>query len=346
MTERNQKFIDVILDTINTHYHEDIALVILYGSCFNGSSHDKSDLDVLVIPKTERGTNFAKTFILDGIGFDLWNSSWTILENIARHEDMRAGILADSTPIYFGDEESREKYDRLKAESLEKPSLTAEDYHNAMNFVENAKKYYGGLCLSGTSAYIGGIVMELVYALCLLNRSYLRFGAKKILEEAVEFKLLPENFVETAKKAMLEPEAGVSLCGELIRSCESFIRGQFKGFFENGKLSAHITGLYEEISAHWNKIRNACENGDAVRAFIAASSLQGELDFSAEYLGEYGGFDLFAGYDPSDLGAFRAHCDEIEKKYTAALEKNGVPVTVYTSFDELREYLISAGCRE
>lgn len=342
MNAQHQKLLDTILDVVRTHYADDIAVILLYGSTVNGTAHDKSDLDLLIVPKTDKGWNFGKTFILDGVGYDLWVAPWSTLESIMRKEDMRTAILADSVLLYCADEADRGHYELLKKNSAAVHPLNVHDYRPAMNFVTRAKQYYGELCLSDSPSAIGGIIMELVNALSILNRTYLRFGTKKILEEAAQFDLLPPDFIENARCAMLYPESARKVCGDLIRSAENFIRAQFAQYLCFGKLGGCVTGLYEEVSSHWNKIRYACAHDDAVTAFLAAASLQNELAFASDYLGLTEKFDLFEGYDSAGLPAFSAHCDAVEDAFVSALREAGVPITVYESADELREYLIAA----
>lgn len=342
MLQHQKKILDVVLDVVKSHYADDIAIVILYGSAVNGTAHDKSDLDLLIVPKTDKGWNFGKTFILDGIGYDLWTAPWAVLEAIMRKEDMRTAILADSVLLYYADEADRERYELLKKNAAAVHPLCAHDFQPVMEFVARAKRYYGEYCLSENPAAVGGVVMELVNALCLLNRTYLRFGAKKILEETAQFALLPPDFIENARCAMLYPESAREVCADLIRSVTAFVREQFSRFLHADALGRHVVGLYEEVSSHWNKIRYASEQGDAVGALMAAASLQGDLDFAAEYLGSAERFDLFEGYDSDDLPAFRAHCDAVEERFVKVLREAGMPVAVFASADELAEHLIAA----
>lgn len=74
---------DWIQNQVTTHYNTDIALVLLYGSVINGTNNDTSDLDCYFIPKTERALKFSQTFIVDGIGYDIFPMHWETVESIA-----------------------------------------------------------------------------------------------------------------------------------------------------------------------------------------------------------------------------------------------------------------------
>lgn len=342
LSDTHRRILDAILETIREHYSEDIALFFIYGSTVNGTAHEKSDLDMIAVPKTDRGWNIAKTFIMNGVGYDLWTVSRSDLRSFLEKSALRSSILADSVLLYYCDEEDRRRYELLRENASASLPLNAHDYSPIMEFITNAKRYYGELSLSENPACVSGIILELVYALTRLNRARLRFGTKKILDEAAQFELLPDSFIENARYAILNPKSSVQICSDLIRSVEIFVQEHFSKYFHIGALGAYVKGMYEEISSAWNKIRYACDQGDAVYAFMAASALQADLDFAVVYLGLEKKFDLFSAYNPENLYAFAAHCTEIEKQFVGILEKSGVPVTVFDSADELKEYLISA----
>lgn len=341
MLEHQRKILDAILAAVREKYADDIALMIVYGSAVNGTADEKSDLDILFIPKNWTGRNLSKTFILDGIGYDIWCADWKTLRAMLMWEDMRVAILADSELVYAGSEEDRKDYElmRKNARWTEELPINAHDYHPALKFISNAKQHYGELCLGETAA-IGGILMELVNTVCFVNRRYLKYGAKKVLEEIAQYPLLPQNFIENYRRAVREPENAVSICKSLIQSTEAFVHRQFAHYTGKTGLAARCTGMYEEISSHWNKIRRCCEVGDPEGALLAASSLQHDLDYARITIGQ--SFDLMSGWNPDDLNAFRRHCDAVEQEFIAALRENDVPIRYVSSPDELKQILIAA----
>ena len=341
MTDRQQKLLDSILEAVREKYADDIALMIVYGSAVNGTADEYSDLDLLYIPKTENGYRFAATFIMDGIGYDIWCGSWDTLYDMMSWKDMRVSILADSVPVYAASEEDRQKYETMRDNARRRTILpeTAHDYHPALEFVKKARAYYGELCLGETAA-IGGILMELVNAVCFVNRRYLKYGAKKIPDEIAALPSLPENFADTYTRAVREPENAAEICRIMILRTEEFLHRHYHEFTGKGKLANWCAGMYEEISSHWNKIRRCCDADDACGAFMAACSLQHNLDVARITLGA--SFDLMAGWNPGDLDAFRRHCDAVEQDFVRSLRENDVPIRYLTSPDELKQMLITA----
>ncbi|MHB1629306.1 MAG: nucleotidyltransferase domain-containing protein [Bacilli bacterium] len=83
LMRRNRELIDILREKIRTEYREDIDLVGVCGSFFTGDFHEHSDLDLLVVVNNNRAHGFSKCFILDGVGFDFYGSSWSKLETMA-----------------------------------------------------------------------------------------------------------------------------------------------------------------------------------------------------------------------------------------------------------------------
>ncbi len=68
-------------------FRGDIAVIAAYGSYINGTANPRSDVDCYFVPKTERGGKFAATFILAGVGYDIFPMNWARLERIADLRD-------------------------------------------------------------------------------------------------------------------------------------------------------------------------------------------------------------------------------------------------------------------
>jgi len=123
----------------------------------------------------------------------------------------------------------------------------------------------------------------------------------------------------------------------MILHTEEFVHQHCRRFTGKGKLASHCTGMYEEISSHWNKIRRCCEAGDIDGAFMAACSLQQDLDYAKITIGE--SFDLMTGWNPRDLPAFRCHCDAVEQDFIRALRDSGIPIRYTDSPEQLKRIL-------
>ena len=84
--------------------HGGIGLLALYGSYLNGTAGERSDIDVYYIPADdgarETARDFSRTFILDGVGYDIYPRSWENLASIASMENFMTPCLADVQVLY------------------------------------------------------------------------------------------------------------------------------------------------------------------------------------------------------------------------------------------------------
>ena len=110
---------DILIDKIKRDYKDDVSIVHIHGSYAYGDIHDLSDLDIYLIPKTQRGFNLGCTFIFDGIGCDFWALSWERLERIASHDERTASIITDGKVLYYGSDEDLERFEQLKTRAAD-----------------------------------------------------------------------------------------------------------------------------------------------------------------------------------------------------------------------------------
>lgn len=81
--KRNDMIVDWVVRKIQKDYKDDISLLLTYGSYENGTANLLSDVDFYFIPKTKNAYKLCKTFIVEGVGFDLFPMSWERVEGLA-----------------------------------------------------------------------------------------------------------------------------------------------------------------------------------------------------------------------------------------------------------------------
>lgn len=340
MLEKHRVLLDLLLETVRTQYAEDISLLIVYGSCLNGTAHERSDLDVLYIPRTPRGREMAHTFLLDGVGYDIWAADWELLERLARFEDLRVSILADSRLVWSASGEDEARYRALvaKACAVEAGPLTRPLWEMARTHLDRAKQYYGEVCLGGALSFVGGVLHEVCSVVCLLNRTYLHFGCKRTMEELSRMEL-PEGFL-SAYRALAEHPSGTpeASCAFLIRAAGKMLEEKRHALPACPEV---LYGLYEEIASCWNKIRFACAAGDAVQAFLASVSLQSELDCVQDTLDvQCEELELLREFDAGDLPRLQERADRAEGVLIKLLRENGIPIVRCGTLEDVRRLLL------
>ncbi|MCL2046937.1 MAG: nucleotidyltransferase domain-containing protein [Oscillospiraceae bacterium] len=339
MLMKHKELLDTLLETIKAKYADEISIMIIYGSCVNGTFHEKSDLDMIYIPKTDKGWKLARTFILDGIGYDVWGADWKRLEQFANFDDMKVSILADSQLVFYATDDDKQRYESLKnkALSIANGPLSKDLLEKARRHLNTATQYYGELCLEFNLTAAGGILMELYDTICLLNHTYLRFGMKRIIEELSMLNKLPEDFISTLEDVVRKPETKANYV-KLLKSTERLLSDLER---ELSPPAYNISGLYEEISSTWNKIRISCAEGDAVKAFMEATSLQHTLDCVQKedfdvFIEELRFFDSF---DSTNLKELSSKASKAEASFVKLLLSKGVPIASYKNIEQLKQAL-------
>ena len=88
MNKRNDMIIEWAIKKIEKEYKDDVSLLLTYGSYENGTDNLLSDVDFYFIPKTENAYKLSKTFIVEGVGFDLFPMSWERVEGISEFNEV------------------------------------------------------------------------------------------------------------------------------------------------------------------------------------------------------------------------------------------------------------------
>lgn len=171
-----------IEEKVKREYAEDISLVLLYGSFINGTANPKSDIDCYFIPRTERGYELAKTFILAGVGYDIFLMDWERAGNIAELEECLIPLVGDVKIIYSSSAEELKRFQRLQAKMKHNLADRQVSQAAARKRAEAAYKLYQDICKPNPLAEIrklaGHIIMQLADAVAIYNHDYFHRGLK------------------------------------------------------------------------------------------------------------------------------------------------------------------------
>lgn len=108
----NSKFVtEWVIETVKEKYADDIALVVSHSTL---RIDENEEVISYFVPITERGRTFARTFILDGEGFDIWGIEWERLEKFAALEEYNITCLADGEVLYARMPADKQRFEELK----------------------------------------------------------------------------------------------------------------------------------------------------------------------------------------------------------------------------------------
>ncbi len=340
-----QPVLDTIIEAIKRDYKEDIAIMVVMGSHLYQDTHAKSDLDMYFIPKTKRGFELSRVFIIDGIGFDLWAISWERIERIAKHEERIGSIVAEGNVVYYGDEADLKRFNELRD--------LANDKSNPGHFIyrsrQQMKTVYQDLyllnqadTLSQTRYDAIQIIYGLTFALALLNQTPIKRGRGKLLGEILSMPYIPNDFAESYTTVFNSKDVNVikNAVNHLVTATQSLVDERWFHLIDQS-YSSEAQGFYEELINNYNKIERATQIGDHVTALFAAAEINHEIDDIIAHRGVSLSDlpNMLEAYDPVDLNRLYECSKAHQQKLVEILTKHNVSINVLKDINELKTFL-------
>jgi len=337
--------LETIVEKIETSYSEDISLLICYGSYVTGNYGATSDIDFFFVPKTKKGYELGYQFILNKIGYDLWPVSWERLTAISNLEEQIASIVMDGEVLF-----ASSKDDLLKLEDLKtnlKQNLNNESVIRklSMRYMDKAKALYFDMQNHESNMiFIDAVKLAetLLFAIAIINGTYIRKGIKRIEDEINRFSMVPVGYLETYRKLIrTNTKAAVQhLANELIAETDKIWKTKFEN--DQGNVDAsELSGFYEEFKSTYNKLLLACEEKDYENAYYAGFMIDRETQ---SFLNNYAGPGIFPHMInevlKNDFESIRARCIEHEQQLIQLLNKNHIEINVHSDINEFRQFLL------
>jgi hypothetical protein len=293
------------------------------------------------VPANENGNKLAQTFIIDGVGHDLYPRSWKRIESMADFDDDFTNGLADAKILYCRNEEDKKKFiamqERLKANLQDRDFM----YKKALGKLDTAMEIYRTMmfeeALYKVRMAAGFIARYLSIAVACINGTYFRQRLDLETVELAQMKELPDNmitFIEAIITARSVDELK-SCSHELIRTSRDFIAAR-KPPKEEETETPDYEGLadwYEEGSLMWRRIYHHCDAQNYQRAFPDAINLQYELNIIKEEFG-LKEMDLLGSFDAANLSAFKQKARKLEHYIISEIENHGVSLNQYGTLEQ------------
>ncbi len=327
-------------NTVRRQYAGQVALVCLYGSYINGTANSLSDVDFYFIPKTEAGRGLARTFLLEGVGFDLYPMTWERMEAIARLEVSHQPLVGDVQVLYADTEEDLRRLEavqrRLQAnlsDPIYRESVARGRFSRACSRLPGAEDD-----LKTARLRSGGLLMDVAEAFAYVRGRYYRYGLKRQFSDLMALNDLPEG-LEQRYLAVLQAETAAEIavaCRSLLEICPWPMEQNRQPVEWGSKPQAkELAGLFEEISSTFLKIYRCADKGDPVLAFLSAVCLQWELPWT----------DLLSCYRYGDLDALAENAAEVERQLCRELAEANVPLKEYQTFAQFEQAQKESGIR-
>ena len=340
-----------VIQKIKEEYKDDVALLLaLHGHNTADDQHGLS-FDYFV-PATERGNELAETFIIDGVGHDLYPRSWERLEESVMLNDMPV-VIDGAEILYARSDEDRERFLDLKKKLQDNLHDSKFVYGKALEYMDKALEIYRSLIfedkLYRVRSEAGCIHYELTRAVAVMNHSYAEnpiFSREQSYDNdpdsriyrCPEMKQVPEGFFENAERLLTETDCEKikEVICSLLKATRIFILKTEPA--EEPEVMNEIdyrrfADWYQELSLTWRRIRYYCENDMTELAYCDALYLQEELLYVAqEYRIEE--MNLLDAFDSQNLSGLKERADVLENRILEILAEHNTSVRSYNSVEE------------
>jgi hypothetical protein len=328
------------IEQIQKKYKDDIALLIaISGHALEDDCHGEC-FDYFV-PANENGNRLGQTFIIDGVGHDLYPRSWQRIENMANFDDDFTYGLADAIILYYRSGEDLKRFramqDKLRANLADKGFMLKK----ALQKLDAAMDIYRTMMFEDRLYQVrmaaGFIARYLSIAVAGINGTYFRKRLDLETVELARMKEVPENFIqffEAIVKARSVDELR-RYSHEIISTTRKFIAARKQPNAPNTRMPDYedLADWYEEGSLTWRRIYHHCDTHNYERVFPDAITLQYELNIIEEEFG-LKEMDLLGCFDTEDLSAFRQRAGELERYVVSEIESQGFKLNKYDTLEQ------------
>lgn len=339
MNKNDTRLSDWAIKKVETEFRDDVCLLLEHRTL-------KLEKDMATrtfsfyIPATNRANGLARTFIIDGIGYDLFPMSWERIERMADVKEYNTTCLADAEILWARSDEDKQRFISLQARlqaNLQNPQYMLEC---AKKWIATVKEIYQDTLFEERLYKVrenSGYICDLLsVAVAFVNGCYFIHGQTSQLSELSSMKKLPISFIKLYETIIKEPSLDLQkrLCYEIINNTKAFLDEQAKTTKESTHLDfSELAAWYQELCYTWRRVYYWCEKNDPVNAYIWCCNLQNE---ASEWGAKFGitDIDIFSSFKADDLAGFRRRVEYVESQFRKAIENNGVKLDEYKTVED------------
>jgi len=339
MSNTDKRLADWAVNKIESEYNKDVCLLLEHKTLML----EKDMEDVVFgfyIPATNRANGLARTFIIDGIGHDLFPMSWETIESMADVKHYNTTCLADAEILWAKSDEDRQRFISLKARlqaNLKNPQYMIERSKKWLNTVAEVYQdtlFEERLCKIRENA--GYICDLLSIAVAFANLRYFKHGQTNQLQELSDMKKVPKDFIKLYKDVIAEscPNTQKRLCYELIKNTKEFFASlEMPPTTTDSPDFSELANWYQELCYTWRRVYHWCDENDPINAYVWCCMLQNEVD---EWGGKFGITDtaILSSYNVNNLDCLQKQAEKVEMVFRQALEMNCIKLEEYKSVED------------
>ena len=214
---------------IESEYADDVSLLLEHRTLRLDEDQEETSFS-FYIPATSRANGLARTFIIAGIGYDLFPVSWERIERMAEVKEYNTTVLADAEILWARSGEDRERFTSLQARlaaNLQNPHFMR---NRAMEWLGTAVEVYQETLFEEAMPKVrenaGHICNLSAIAVACANGKYFRHGQTDQLKELSSMTEVPAGFTDLYERIIRAKAAEEQkrLCHDLIVSTKRFLQ--------------------------------------------------------------------------------------------------------------------------
>jgi len=330
---------DWAIKTVEADYANDVCLLLEHNSL--RLERDMSERSFsFYIPATNRANGLSRTFIIDGIGYDLFPFSWESIESMADVKHYNTTCLANAKILWARSDADRQRFLSLQARlaaNLQNPAYMRE---RAAKWLDRAKDIFTDALFEGRIHKVrenaGHICDFLSIAVAFCNTRYFKHGQTNQWLELEKMENVPPGFIQLYRDIIAEPcpDAQKRLCHRMIVLTKEFL--ETKSHANVGRPDySELAVWYQEMCYWWRRVYHWCDANDPANAYVWGCGLQTEVDewVTKNSITDITDTDIMSSFNAFDLAPFRKQAEAVEQIFRRVIAENGVKLDEYDSID-------------
>ncbi len=340
MKALNNQLVEWTINKAKTVYKDEVCLMIEHNTYT--LEQDKSVRYVNgFISQSEKPIGLARTFIIDGIGYDLQQTSWEAFEKKANVKDYYITTLADSEILYYKSEEDKQRFINMQKKLQTNLENSAYMYERGLEWLSNAMEIYKTMMFEDELYKVrkaaGFIADYLSVSVACVNQTYFKSGVMCEIDQLRLMKQIPEHFIELYE-SIVKAESGdeiKSLCHDIINSTRKFFKSQNRVQQRNSSQPDYTTlaEWYQECIYYFKRVYHYCNEHNPTVAFTLTCGFQTDIDDISTDFG-ISGLDILSHFDVENLTDFAKQVKIAEQKIVSAIEDSGVRIDSYVTIED------------
>jgi len=338
MKETDNRLIDWAIQETKAKYRNEVSLLLTHDTyCLDEDKHVRYVNTIISDARPYVG--LARTFIINGIGYDFNQVSWASFERDAEAKGYYTTVLAEADIAYAKNEADKQRFLYLRAKLFANLADAAYMYERGLEWLSKAMEVYKDMMFNdtfpGARLAAGMISQYLATAVACFNQTY--FSGMGHLDALCKMTALPDDFI-----AMYQRVKFLHTISELREASHDLITATRAFFTANNRRDTYkpaapdyqyLAEWEQECSYYFKRIRHFCAENDADMAFCQIYNLQPDLDELAQDFG-LDGMDVLAHFDADNLPALAEKVKRAESIIREAVSAHGVTLDESADVDE------------